>query len=197
MRPLGSGQIWRQSTIYGGAILGRGASAPTYEVYSLGWWGIYAVRFGLVIRDLIRKKAPKKVQLDVMNPQNIRIILRFSLVYLTNHWGTRSNQPVKIVTIQLNLWRSLPVSMVLWQSLLIWLLAIITKCAYCHALFIFRSTWIEYFYPEVSNIFQYIESFSTFSIYLVFSMILSQCNPGFDLQWPSVHTVTCYSYSDS
>ena len=123
------------------------------------------------------------------------------MVYLTYHWGTRSNHPVKPLPtlFQLNLWRSpFKVSTVLCQSLLIWLLAIITKCSYCRALFIFRSTWIEYFYPEplaeVSNIFNIL--FSTFSINCwVFLMILSQCNPGFDSRSPP-STVACYSYSD-
>ena len=57
MPPLGSGQIWRQSTIWGeGAILGGGAghtmvssaSLATDEVYTFGGWrGIYGTLISL------------------------------------------------------------------------------------------------------------------------------------------------------
>ena len=39
------------------------------------------------------------------------------------------------------------VSMVLWLGLLVRVLAIIAKCADCHAIHIQINTWIEYFYP--------------------------------------------------
>ena len=39
------------------------------------------------------------------------------------------------------------VPMVLWLGLLVRVLAIIAKCADCHAIHIQINTWIEYFYP--------------------------------------------------
>ena len=79
MRPLGSGQIWRQSTIRGGGCHTREGEQGIPWWAQLPWppmkctlleggegymqlWSAFA--FGLVIRDLICKGVPENVQSD-------------------------------------------------------------------------------------------------------------------------------------
>ena len=129
-----------------------------------------AFEFSLVIRDLICKGVPEMYSRIIQLRWHQPSTWDTGLLLLENGSSKRSinrltESPEKDSVIELGLPKKhyiiwclgtiqVPligitdaVSMVLWLGLLVRVLAIIAKCADCHAIHIQINTWIEYFYP--------------------------------------------------
>ena len=150
------------------------ASLPIDEVYTFGWRGIYAtlislrVWFGDQRSDM--QGCARNVQSDHLTEMASTKHLRHGVTFIRKWVKQEIHKPIDRIpwkgfcdwigtpkkhyiiwclgTIQVPLIGITDaVSMVLWLGLLVRVLAIIAKCADCHAIHIQINTWIEYFYP--------------------------------------------------